>query len=259
MKKYLLILALSPALFFSACQGPSKSKEKKEAKTATVDEKGRKHGLRKIMAPDGKTLKSTVNYNHGKKHGKAKTYYADGKVKTEIDYFNNVKHGDSKWFHQNGKLYRLTTFNNGKKHGPRKTYGRDGKMLAEMNYHEGFLKFGTKEFMTTGKERTKFPKIVITPENNLASNNTYSLHIKLSQPRKKFKVYVGKLKGADHVNPKKSQVKDVTVVGGIATFDVTIPKNKEVNELLDVVVEYSTRMGNPRLDSRKYRLKASNF
>ena len=77
-------------------------------------------------------------YLNGKKNGKYKEYYHDGKLEFEGEYLNGKKwNGKCKVYDYNGKLYFEGEYLNGKKNGKCKEYDYNGKLRFEGEYLNG--------------------------------------------------------------------------------------------------------------------------
>lgn len=69
--------------------------------------------------------------------GLVKSYYDDGKLKSEINFSNNVREGDAKFYYENGNIKEERDYNNGKVEGLVKTYNKDGKLEEVFNIENG--------------------------------------------------------------------------------------------------------------------------
>ena len=75
-------------------------------------------------------------YLNGKRHGKGKEYYHDGKLKFEGEYLNGKRNGKGKAY--NSKyIFFEGNYLNGKKHGNGKEYDNTGNILFEGQYFNG--------------------------------------------------------------------------------------------------------------------------
>ena len=102
--------------------------------------RGKRHGIVKTYYQDGK-LKSDVQYVYGEII-KNKEYYHEGRVRFEVDYSDALSSGDQresgvgKLYYPNGMLkyeWNLTRANKG---GYKRSYNQDGTLRAESKYDE---------------------------------------------------------------------------------------------------------------------------
>ena len=78
-------------------------------------------------------------YINGKRHGKGKEYYYDGKLKFEGEYLNGKKwNGKGKeYYYCNDELKFEGEYLNGERNGKGKEYDDDGKIIFEGEYLNG--------------------------------------------------------------------------------------------------------------------------
>ena len=69
--------------------------------------------------------------------GLIKTYYASGKMESEITYHKNVRDGIAKFYYENGNLKQELTYANGKIDGLVKNYAEKGKVLEVLTVVNG--------------------------------------------------------------------------------------------------------------------------
>lgn len=69
--------------------------------------------------------------------GLVKSYYDNGKLKSEINFSNNVREGDAKFYYENGNIKEERNYNNGKVEGLVKKYSREGKLEEVFNIENG--------------------------------------------------------------------------------------------------------------------------
>lgn len=104
-------------------------------------------------------------YVNDKKEGPSFYFYANGKLKEEVQYTGNKKHGITKEFDNAGTLITLQRFNNGVlvererlnrtdnkglKQGIWKTYYASGSVRSEVNYKDDILEGVYKEYDENG-------------------------------------------------------------------------------------------------------------
>ena len=76
-------------------------------------------------------------YLNGKRNGKGKEYYDDGKLKYEGEYLNGKRNGKGKLYYKYGDLMFEGEYLNGNKTGKGKEYGYKGDLLYEGEYLNG--------------------------------------------------------------------------------------------------------------------------
>ena len=91
-------------------------------------------------------------YLNGKRNGKGKEYYDDGKLKFEGEYLNGERNGKGKEYDRDGELKFEGEYLNGKRNGKGKDYDYDGKLEFEGEYLNGIKWNGKgKEYYDDGK------------------------------------------------------------------------------------------------------------
>ena len=83
-------------------------------------------------------IKFEGEYLNGKKNGKGKEYYENGKIKYEGEYINGERNGKGKEYYRNGKLFFEGEYLDGKRHGKGKEYNEEGLLLFEGGYEYGW-------------------------------------------------------------------------------------------------------------------------
>lgn len=246
--KYLLPAIL--ALFCYGCLPITKEDEKKQEKT-----KAEKDGVRKTFYSNGK-LRSEVPIKNGKKNGLAKDFYSDGTPHFEINYVDNVKQGITRMYYQNGKLYEETPYEKDKIHGVKKRYRQDGKLSTEAPYHLGEPCIGLKEYLTDGSPKTKYPTIVVTAINNLLREDRYILRLNMSDNAKNVTFYTGKLEDGC-INSSLEQIYQ-TPKKGVSEISIYLPPGAFLMEEINIVAKVKTALGNYYVTQRKYNVAIEN-
>jgi len=95
-------------------------------------------GVIKTYYDNGK-VKSEINYSNNVREGAAKFYYQNGNLKEELNYVNGAVDGVVKEYYENGKLKELYTIENGRREGAASIYSDDGNYLKDNNYEAGIL------------------------------------------------------------------------------------------------------------------------
>ena len=94
-------------------------------------------GKAKIYNAYNDELIIECEYLNGKKNGKYKRYYNDGKLKYELEYLNGKINGEYKKYDEEGNLIVKAEYLNGKSNGRYKKYYRNGKLIMENEYVNG--------------------------------------------------------------------------------------------------------------------------
>jgi hypothetical protein len=75
------------------------------------------HGVYQAWYGDGKTLRASITYEGGVKHGEYKLYYESGQLKEEGSYQYGLKQGRFSTYHRNGNLHVEGTYVDNKRSG----------------------------------------------------------------------------------------------------------------------------------------------
>ncbi|UII28543.1 toxin-antitoxin system YwqK family antitoxin [Fulvivirga maritima] len=230
-----------------ACNAPAKKK--------TASKEKPKNGEVKQYRADG-SLKTVVNYVNGKKNGRATSYYENGKLHQSIDYVNNKKHGEAITFYENGSKSIVTPYKNGVMHGVRKKYRMNEMLTTEAPYYNGKPCAGLKEYLTSGKPKTKYPSIVVKEIDNLVKNGQYIIELSLSDKSKDVEFFVGEM---DENGCIPDDIRSLLEVRpGVGRMVVPVPPGMFVMERITLIAITKTRLRNVYITSKKYNLSAEN-
>ena len=69
--------------------------------------------------------------------GPVKTYFANGKIQSEITYLNKIREGEAKFYYENGNIRQEYSYVNGKVEGLVKEYYENGKLKLTYNITDG--------------------------------------------------------------------------------------------------------------------------
>ena len=94
--------------------------------------------LIKSFYSNGK-LKSEITYSDSIRDGEAKFYYEDGNLKEERNYVNGKVDGTVKLYNKNGKIAEIFTITDGKREGSVSLFDTNGVYLKDINFVEGKL------------------------------------------------------------------------------------------------------------------------
>jgi antitoxin component YwqK of YwqJK toxin-antitoxin module len=162
-----------------------------KVKSETAAKGKLRHGESKEYRKDG-TLENLITYQNNRKHGRAANYYPNGKtVKTEMNYVDGYKQGDAYWYYPDGKVYRKTPYVNGRITGNRTTYYESGVLQSETPYLNGQPGIGLKEYTQDGKPKSYGARILIKEIDRISMDNTFTLVISLSDRSRSVKFYQG--------------------------------------------------------------------
>lgn len=180
-----IFIVLISVLIFSC--NPEKKKEK---------ETGTNPGGSKVIKSkyaDGKT-KAEVIYKDGKKNGMSKSFDREGALMLELPYVNDKKEGISKKYYEGGKqMYQTTEYKENLKDGLQIKYRENGDLMSEARYEKDLPCQGIKEYYKDKSLKTEYPKINITPIDQLEKNGVYILETSMSEKVRDVKYYTGKL------------------------------------------------------------------
>lgn len=199
-------------------------------------------------------LKSEITIIDNKKNGPAKKYYPSGEIHSIVNYVNNIKEGETIWYYKNGQAYRVTPYLNGKIHGIRKIYYENGKLKAEIPYKNGDLVIGTKEYDKKGSIIPEDTEIIFEAINNLRIEDKFILKIMLSKKAKKVKFFEEKT-STENV---KFLYPIATNQSGTAIIEYLLPRGSSKKVDLIIYAKYDTKLGNPTLINKPYRLNIKN-
>ncbi|OHX67436.1 toxin-antitoxin system YwqK family antitoxin [Flammeovirga pacifica] len=207
-----------------------------------------------------KIKKSVIRYVNGKRDGIAKTFHKNGKLHMAITYVNGEKHGVAKQFAKDGTLYKEAFYENGYV-TKRKFYHDNGQVKAIETYKNGDVTTDLKEYLSTGKEKTKYPKIQVKLNDDVKSYGKVVLELTLDLRRKKTKFFIRK----DETLPLETaedwdqNLVFVKMYENRGVLEIPIPKGHYIDKVIPIYVKYSTIYGRQRVDKIDYRLKAKNM
>lgn len=94
--------------------------------------------VKKSFYPNGK-LKSEIAYSDSLRDGEAKFYYENGKLKEIRTYVNGRVEGTVRTYHENGKIKEIFTITDGRRDGPTSFYDSTGTYIKDVEYTDGKL------------------------------------------------------------------------------------------------------------------------
>ncbi len=182
-------------------------------------------------------LKTVVNYDKGIKHGTSYLYHDDGKtVMLAMPYVKGKREGKSKKYYRNGKLYASTSYKNDLLDGPRELYYSSGQLKAVVNYGEGNPGIGTIEYLTDGTKKN---------ENRIiAEKRGRIINLTPSEECKDYKFYIGKLIKDQYFNAVHPDVKLLTRKDGVYFVDIDV-YTPSFLRYQDIICHCESKQGNP--------------
>jgi hypothetical protein len=212
------------------------------------------NGLMKNYDRDG-NISSVYTFVMGKRHGPAVTYYPSGKIKLKMFYSDGKREGKSQWFYNTGELYRDIPYKNGKIDGIRTSYYKNGSVMALAPYREGMPGLGLQEFDIRGEPVEEDVRLIIEEENRLFADNTFILHLMLSERQPGSNFFMGELTDGKYLNRLQWKLPDEN---GEAKFRIHLDKGRFRMEKLIFSVSYQTKYSNYRVLTRSYNLAIDN-
>lgn len=94
--------------------------------------------VKKTYYPDGK-LKSEIAYSDSLRNGEAKFYFENGNPREVRTYVNGRVEGTVRTYYKNGKVREIFTITDGRRDGPTSFYDSTGTYLKDIVYNEGKL------------------------------------------------------------------------------------------------------------------------
>jgi antitoxin component YwqK of YwqJK toxin-antitoxin module len=236
-------------IFLICCSEEKKQKEKNET---SLD--GSK--IVKSSYPNGKT-KAEVVYKDGKKNGISRSYDKEGNLTLELPYVNDKKEGRSKKYYAGGQqVYQTTEYKENLMHGIQTKYRDNGDLMSEARYENNFPCEGIKEYYTDKTLKKEYPKIIVTPIDQLDTKGVYILEISMSEKVKGVKFYTGKLRAGCVYQELYNIFLDESTNKGRLRFD--LPPGGFKMEEINIIAAVETIYGNTYVTQRAYNLAIDN-
>ena len=189
----------------------------------------------------------------GRVHGIRVTYYADGKtIRSKVTVNHGRKQGPSIWYYTNGKVFKHASYEGGKKHGLTRKYYRNGKLQAEFEYENGNALPGLKEYNKDGTVVRSFPEVDFREVNSLASKNWIDLEIFCEKERSGIKYFL-----LEEDYGRTSRVYLITEAG-TASVRFYVKPGDTYTDTIRIISELPTSLGNVLVRKHTYHLLASN-
>lgn len=189
-------------------------------------------GKSTIFFDDGKTVKSIVYYNMGKKEGSAKTFYSDGSLYKDYNYKNDELDGKQIKYRQNGKIRSIAYYRNGEPNNK------------------------LEEYLTNGKPKKKYPKILVETMDKTLLTGEYIVKIQMSDKTKNVTYYLGKLDKDGFIS------EDAIYMGqrsnGILELKYTVMPGQYLVEKLDIIAKVKTFQRNYYITTKTYNVAFEN-
>jgi hypothetical protein len=234
-------------LFIITVFGFGCSKERQEPR-------GKLQGLHKFYFPDG-GLYLEINYKDSVPHGITKRYYKSGQLLEEGLYRNGIQHGLTRMYYENGQLSSITPYDSGRIHGIKKKYRKDGSPAYEAPYHYNQPCVGLTELFLSGRPVDNYPKIVITPKDDLLQSNMFTLELSLSDKSKLVEFYKGELMDGKYIG---SSAREIYNSNGIGKLFYVVPPGGYEMETLKIIAKIKTDLNNYYITTTSYNLAIEN-
>ncbi len=144
MKKYYLIIVLN--WYFISFLNAQSYEIFKGDTVNVIDENNFKQGYWIVHKPYCEEKLQEGNYVDGKKEGLWRSYYSDGKLKSEITYRHGEKYGKAKTYFENGNIAEEGVWLIDKWVNKYKAYYRNGKLSYVWNYNEYGTRSGYQQY-----------------------------------------------------------------------------------------------------------------
>lgn len=110
---------------------------------------------REIEYYDDGSLKSEYFLKNELKEGDFVEYFKNGKVKYRINYEAGKKSGKAIYYYETGEIYGVTYFKNDVNHGETRNYYKNGKMKDFGIFYDGVIRGDMTEYREDGTLRKK--------------------------------------------------------------------------------------------------------
>ena len=188
---------------------------------------------------DGKLKSETPVNDDKKRHGLSKQYYRSGGLKAEIHY-NEGKRERAVQYYENGNMQMDFPYQDGKKHGKRSKYWENGNLQSVVEYANGEIKAGLIEYKRDGEQVTKYPTLKIKRIDLLESSGEYHIEVYFSSNANRGTYYVGSLEDGSF----GSDVAKLKKVNGRGRLTFKPMPGTFMMEKLNFIGSYKTVYGN---------------
>jgi hypothetical protein len=192
-----------------------------------VDSMNLYHGLSKAYYKDGKTLHSSLNFNHGVKQGLSTKYYKNGQVSLYTNYIEGRMHGQSRKYYKNGSIMSIA------------------------EYAMGNVEPGLKEFKEDGTLVT-YPRIKFREIDHLESHGRIDLEISCTKKSDKVNYFI--LENDDDLSSRIFLISEK----GTLTRKFYVRPGESIDTRVSFLVEIPTDFGNVMVQKVSYQLRATN-
>jgi hypothetical protein len=224
------------------------------AKEEQRKNEGKLQGLHKFYFPDG-SLYLEINYQDSLPHGLTKRYFKSGQLLEETEYRHGIQHGITKTYYETGKLSSITPYDSGRIHGIKKKYRKDGSPAYEAPYYYDQPCVGLTELFLSGRPVDNYPKIVVTPKDDLLRSNMFTLEFTLSNKSKSVEYYRGTLTDGKYIG---SSAKEIYVSKGVGKLFYVVPPGGFEMEEMNIIAKVKTDLGNYYITQTRYNLAIEN-
>lgn len=98
-----------------------------------------KTNVKIVYFPNTEKIQQSITYLDSVKHGEAKEFFANGKLRSRRFYVRDTLSDTTFLYHENGNLRSLQMYRNKKAHGGWKEFNKDGKLYSEIYFKDGLF------------------------------------------------------------------------------------------------------------------------
>ena len=143
-------------------------------------------GIAKYYSKDESSI-FEFPYKNGKKEGRGKEYYLNGKFKSDAFFIDGLLQGKSIGYYENGNLEYEENYKDGKLDGLVKNYYENGQLHIEENYKDGKLEGESTNYDENGNLTSK----AIYKDDEIVENLFGDTEEDTSSKNNKLKGYTG--------------------------------------------------------------------
>ena len=143
-------------------------------------------GIAKYYSKDESSI-FEFPYKNGKKEGRGKEYYLNGKFKSDAFFIDGLLQGKSIGYYENGNLEYEENYKDGKLDGLIKDYYENGQLKSELNYKDGKLEGESTNYDENGNLTSK----AIYKDDEMVENLFGDTEEDTSSKNNKLKGYTG--------------------------------------------------------------------
>ena len=145
-------------------------------------------GIAKYYSKDESSI-FEFPYKNGKKEGRGKEYYLNGKFKSDAFFIDGLLQGKSIGYYENGQLKSELNYKNGQLDGLARAYHENGQLHIEENYKDGKLEGESTNYDENGNLTSK----AIYKDDEMVENLFGDTEEDTSSKNNKLKGYTGSI------------------------------------------------------------------